>query len=447
MRGLRSFLGLLVILIALGSYLYFVESKKEPGGATEKKEKVFAAVEADKIEEVTVKSESGDRTTLKKSGTEWQIVAPAGAQPDAAEVSGLTSNLSTLEIQRVVDENAADLKQYGLAGPRVQVTFKAGGQTHTLNIGEKTPPGTDLYATVGDQKKVFLISSYLDSSFNKSTFDLRDKAALKVDRDKIDVLDVSMGDRQLRFAKVEGEWRMTAPVAARADFSAVEGLVGRVSSAQMKAVAAADGGDPKQYGLDKPAATVKIGAGSAQATLAIGKSAPEAGNVYARDLSRPAVFTLDSSLVDELKKPAGDFRQKDLFDARAFNSTRVEVVRGGQTTVFEKTKVKDKDGKEQEKWRQTSPAPKDVDNAKVDALLTAVTGARADTYVDSIAKTGLDKPEVTVAIKFDEGKKEDRVAFGRSGSDAYAQRANDPGAAKIAASTLDAIVKALDELK
>ncbi len=91
-----------------------------------KKDKVFT-VESDKIDELTVKSESGERTTLKKTGTEWQIVTPVAAQPDGAAVSGLTSNLSTLELQRVIEENPTDLAEYGLAQPRLEVTFKAGG--------------------------------------------------------------------------------------------------------------------------------------------------------------------------------------------------------------------------------------------------------------------------------------------------------------------------------
>lgn len=447
MRGLRSFLGLFVILIALGAYLYFVESKRTPGSDTDdKKEKVFA-VEADKIDEVTIKSASGERTTLKKSGSDWQIVAPVAAVPDTAEVSGVTSNLSTLEMQRVIDENAADLKEYGLAEPRIEVAFKADGKQHAIQIGDKTPTGTDLYAKLPDQKKVFLVSSYLESSFNKTTFDLREKAALKLDREKVDALEIAAADRQLRFAKTEGEWQMTAPVKGRTDFTAVESLVGRLGTAQMKSIAAPEAADLKPYGLDKPAATVRIGTGSSQAVLLIGAKAPEEGNVYAKDQSRPAVFTLESSLLDELKKDAGEFRQKDLFDARSFNTTRVEIARGGQTIAFEKTKVKDKDGKEEEKWKQVAPAAKDVDAAKVDALLTAITGARADSFQADASKTGLDKPELTVALKFDDEKKEERVAFARSGSDAYASRAGEPGAAKIPASTVDSIVKALEELK
>lgn len=447
MRGLRSFLGLFVILIALGAYLYFVESKRTPGsGDDDKKEKVFA-VEADKIDEVTIKSASGDRTTVKKTGNDWQIVAPINAAPDSAEVSGVTSNLSTLEIQRVVEENAPDLKEYGLAEPRIEVSFKADGKQHALQIGDKTPVGTDLYARLPDQKRVFLISSYLESSFNKNTFELRDKAALKLDRDKVDSLEIVTAERQLRFAKADGEWRMSQPATGRTDSTAVESLIGRLGTAQMKSIAAPEPADLKQYGLETPAATVRIGSGSSQAVLLVGGKAPEEGNVYAKDQSRPAVFTLESSLVDELKKEAGDFRQKDLFDARSFNTTRVEIVRGSQTIAFEKAKVKDKDGKEEEKWRQVAPAAKDVDSAKVDSLLTSITGARADSFVADTAKTGLDKPELTVTLKFDEGKKEERVAFARTSSDGYASRAGETGAAKIPVSTIESIVKALEEFK
>ena len=123
MRGLRSFGGLVVILIALGGYLYFVESKKPAGSDAEKKEKVFT-VEADKIEEFTIKSESGERTTLRKSGSDWQIAQAPGVKPDSGEVSGITSNLSSLEIQRVIDENPSDLTEYGLTQPRVEVALQ-----------------------------------------------------------------------------------------------------------------------------------------------------------------------------------------------------------------------------------------------------------------------------------------------------------------------------------
>jgi Domain of unknown function (DUF4340) len=441
MRGMKSFILLLVVAIPLGYYAYR-DSKKELPSDTPKKDRVFT-VEADKIDEITVKSTSGEQTTLRKSGTDWEITQPAGTKPDNSEVSGLTSNLSSMEIQRVVEENPADLKDFGLAEPRVEVAFKSGGKEQRLQIGQKTPTGSDLYAKIADQKKVFLVSSYLESTFNKSPFDLRDKAVLKLDRDKIDSLDITAAQGETRFEKANTEWKMTKPMESRADFSAVDGLVSKLNSAQMKAMTAAEGGDLKQYGLDKPAATVKLGAGSSQATLAIGSAAAE-GTVYARDLSRPAIFTVESSILDDLKKDPSDYRQKDLFDARAFNSNRIEITRNGQTVAFEKTKGKDKDGKDEEKWRKVVPAAADADSANVESLISTAASSRATGFVDSTAKTALDKPELTIAIKYDEGKKEDRVSFARVGSDGFASRAGVPGAAKVDVATIDGIVKSLE---
>ena len=448
MRGLRSFLVLLAILVALGAYLYFVESKRDPLDTGPKKDKVFA-VEADKIEEITIRAESCDTTTLRKSGSEWQMVDPVAARPDSAEISGLTTNLSSLEIQSVVQENAPDLAAYGLDKPRVEVSFKSGGgQEQRLQIGQKTPPGTDLYAKRANDNKVFLISSYLDSTFNRGTFDLRDKTVLRVERDKLESVEVAAGGREMKFVKSGAEWQIAAPVQGRADFNAVDGLVSRLTGLQMKSVAdaEADANELKKYGLDKPAATVRLGSGSSQASLAIGGTAEE-GSVYAKDAARPAVYTIEAPLLDELKKAPDDFRQKDLFDARTFNATRLEIARGGQTFAFEKAKSKNKDGQEEEKWRQTSPQAREVDQAKVESLLSAITGARATGFAAASEKSGLDKPELTVTIKFDDGKKEERVAFARGGGTAYASRSDAASIAQIEAATIDAIGKGIEELK
>lgn len=434
MKGLRSFLVLLVVAAALGGFLYY-DARREP--ASEKKQdKVFAGLQANKIDQVVIKAVSGDRTSLQKQGSNWQITQPAAAPADEAEISGLTSNLASLEVQRVIDEQASDFKQYGLDPARIEVTFKADGKEHALQLGQKTPTGADMYARLPGQPRVFLVSSYLDATFNKSTFDLRDKTILKIDRDKVDRVEIESADRTVALAKRGAEWRITAPMDARADFAAIEGILGRLNTSPMKAIIE-ESKELKEYGLDKPSATVRVISGSAQAGLAIGKSAGE-GVVYAKDLSRPMIFTVDSALADELKKPADDYRIKDLFDARAFNTTRVEVTRQGQTVAFER----DKDA-----WKQVTPAAKPADAAKVDALLTALTNARATGFESKAASTGLESPELTVAVKFEDGQKQEKVSFARKGADAFARREGDATAAKIDAATLDGIVKALDALK
>jgi hypothetical protein len=437
MKGVRSFLVLLAVAAGLGGYLYY-DSKREPADQ-KKQEKVFAGVLSDKIERVTVKAVGGDQTTVEKQGAAWQVMQPAPVPADEAELSGITSNLASLEVQRVVDDQPTDLKQYGLDPARIEVRFTFAGKEQKLLLGQKTPTGTDLYAKVPDTPRVFLVSSYLESTFNKSSFDLRDKTILKIDREKVDHLEIDTPERTLKFAKQGADWRITSAADARADFGAIEGIIGRLNTTPMKSIASPEAANLEEYGLEKPAATVRVTSGSAQAGLAIGKSAGT-GVVYAKDLLRPMVFTVESALLDELKKPTDDFRVKDLFDARAFNTTRIEIARNGQTLAFEKEKGKDE-------WKQVAPAQKAADGAKIDALLTALTNTRANGFVDTIADMGLETPVLTVSLTYEDGQKHEKVAFARKSADTYARRDGDGSAEKIDGSVLDAIIKSIESLK
>ncbi len=445
MRRLWSTLALVVVLGGLGAYIYF-DIWKQPETSASKQEKVFGSLQTDKIDEVKIKSESGDVTTVKKGGDGWQISAPVAAKASESEVSSITSALGNVELSRVIEDHPSDLKQYGLETPRIDVEFKSadGKSSGHLFVGQKTATGSSLYARRNDDPKVFLIPSFQESTLNKSTFDLRDKALMTFQRDKVDGIEVNTDGKAIQLAKEGADWKLTRPVAARADTSAVEGLIGRIETAQMKSVETNDvkPDDLKKYGLDKPAATVALNLGSARATLLIGGKSGD-DNVYARDSSKPTVATVEKSLADDLKKTADDYRRKDVFEFRAFNATHVEFTRKGQTVAFERVKG-EKD--QPDKWRRVSPNAADADKEKVEKLLADLADMRVTSFVETTARTGLDSPALVVDAKFDEGKKQEKISFGQSGSDVYVARPGDPGAGKIEADRLNEALKQLDEV-
>jgi hypothetical protein len=449
MRGLRSTIALVVVLAGLGAYIYFVTNTRPEGGdANAKKlEKVFQGLEADKLEEIKVTSGAGDATTLKKDGGVWQLAQPIAAKAEESEVSGITTALGQVEVVRVVDESPANLNDYGLSNPRIEIQFKAAGDKdyRKLSIGDKSPTGSDLFAKRNDEKKVFLIPAMQETSLNRTTFDLREKAVMKFDREKVDGMDVAAGGKTLTLAKDGGDWKITRPVQTKADFGSVEGMIGRLQTLQMKSIAAdnATPADLKKYGLDKPDATVTLNAGSTRATFLIGGKAAD-NTVYARDASKPAVVTIESALVDDLKKGADDYRRKDIFEFRPFNANRIELTRNGQTVVLERVKGQGENAAD--KWRRVSPNPADVDREKMDSLTSKLSNMRAASFVGAEAKTGADKPALTVTVKFDDSKKEEKATFGQSGSDVFVVRAGEPGAAKIDTADFTEAMKSLDEL-
>jgi hypothetical protein len=449
MRGLKTTIALVVVLGGLLAYIYYVTWKQPEGGASAsdtKVEKVFPALQADKIDEIHVHSESGDSTVLKKDKEGWKITEPVAAAAQESEASGIANALAQLDVARVIDENPASLVEYGLGAPRVEIQFKAEGdkELKKLFVGQKTPTGANLFAKKNDQKRVFTIPSFQDQTFNRSTFDLRDKTVVKLDRDKVDHVEINADNKTLELAKAGGDWKLVKPLQATADLGAAEGLIGKVQSAQMKSIVAENvaAADLKKYGLDKPAATVTLSLGSAKASLLLGGKSAD-GSVYAKDASSPMVITVDPALVADLKKGADDYRKRDLFAFRAYDTTHLELARGGQTVAFDK--IKGAKPEDEDKWRRAG-ASVDADKEKMSVLLAKLESLRAMSFADPAAKTGLDMPILTVTAKYDEGKKEERVTFGKTGSDVYASRPGEPGAAKINPTEYDEIIKKLDEL-
>ena len=447
-RG-RSFLILIVLALAIGAYIYFVESKRDPLETTAKA-KVFAGLEPGTLEEIEVKADSGEVTRIRKQDGDWQIVQPAGVPGDSAKTSSLASTLEALEEQRVVSENPSSLASFGLEPPRIAVAFRKAGETEMrrLLVGTKTPTGSDLYAKVDSQPKVFLIASFLEDSLNQTTFDLREKSALTFARDGVDALRLeAAGSPALAFAKKGDTWRLTAPVSASADFAAVDGIVSRLFQAQMKSIAADDvGSDAAKYGFDKPQATATIGLGSTQATLVIGAKQDDT-SVYARDLSRPLVFTVESTLLDELEKKPEDVRRKDVFAFRSFNATSLELTYGGKTFTFAKQPAAADPNASAgaDVWKMTSPEAKDVDQAALTTLMSALSNLRAESFADKPVTGGEDL--VVVARHGDAAApSEDRATIRKSGDTAHAIVTGEPGAFVLAAADVDNVLKQVKDL-
>jgi len=450
MGRFRSTLVLTVICLGLFGYIYFYESKRQASPAEENP--LAFVVQADAIEELTVAPAGGESSTLRKSEGGWDLVEPSAADADDVAVENLAQALASLEIQRVVNDNAVDLAQYGLAEPTVDVGFRAAGDTTPthLMLGDKTPAGTEVYARTGDGNRVFLISGYLEGSFNKTPFDLRDKAILKFERDEVVGLDLAGANGAAALAKNGSDWTLSAPVRASADFSTVEGLIGQIHSGRMTSLTASETGDLSEYGLDRPVASATVLAGETRLTLEVGGPAPS-GSVYARDVSRPLVFTIPQTLLTALDRAPSTYRRKDLFDFRSFNATTLEISRDGITMAFEKAEGDEPDANDGDvgsaRWRQTAPEPKDIDAAALESLVAQLSALRIESYPADGTPTGLDSPVAEVAVTFDDGARQERVAFGRVDTGVYGARSDEPGAGVINETTFQSIMDGFDDFK
>jgi hypothetical protein len=443
MRGLTSTLLLVVVLAGLGGYIYFVENRK-PVENPDAKAKAFD-ITADQIEELQISVADGDISTLKKVDDRWQLVQPVQAEADNSEVNNMTSSLASLDVQRVVDEAPADLSQYGLSTPHLEVAFRVKGQTEfrRLQIGEKTPTGGDVYVKRPDEKRVFLVSSFIDDTFKRSAFDLRDKTILRFDRDKVTGLEITNASGSMQFERKGANWMFVKPRPMRADFAAIEGTITSLSATLMQKFVA-DSATPAelaQYGLRTPSARAAILMGDSRVELELGRT--DNAETYARDPAKPAVVMVAPTIVEDLNKDVTNFRRKELFDLRSFSAKRLEVMRGDQKLTIEK--VTAADGKES--WKNSDG--KEMDAAKVQELLTKLSNVRA-TGFDPATHQALRSPALIVTARFGENKDEDlaeTVTLARAGQEVVASRPDEPGTLKVEAAPVDEILKILDQLK
>jgi hypothetical protein len=150
------------------------------------------------------------------------------------------------------------------------------------------------------------------------------------------------------------------------------------------------------------------------------------------------IFTVAPTVQTDIVKEPGEFRRKDLFDARSFTIDHVEFTRGAETISFDKTT---KDGKDS--WR--SSAGKDVDAMKMEELLSRTTALRAQSFgADGAA--AVKTPVLAVKATYGD-KKMESVTFGRTGSDVFAVRSDEPDTARLDTMAFDDVIKALDAVK
>lgn len=444
MRGLRSLLLLLVVLAGLAAYIKYGLPASNDDGL---QGRVFQGLESDAISAITVTNKAGDTTTLTKQGVVWSITAPVALRGSDMEGSTLANAIAGLNQTRIVDEHPTDLKPYGLDPPTMTVVFTATGsaQPKTLYLGIGSGTGSSIYARTSDNPRVMLVPEYNDGSFNKGVFDLRDKAILSVEREKVDGIDVTLGAERFAFARRGTDWALTAPAPQRADTSLVDGLATALSTASMtRAVGEATTPDAlATYGLTSPSATFVVHAGTATATLAIGRDADDT-SVFARDAARPEIFTMAKTAVSDLRKAAAEYRRKELFDMKAFTARSVQITRNGATLALSKVSAT-RDG-EKDIWKRTAPAAGDADGDKVATLLAGLADVRATSDTTPAPRTALSAPVLVAAITFGDPSATERVTIGRVGDRAYARRDDDGTIVAIDAAKLTDVVATLDEL-
>lgn len=329
----KTTLYLFIALIVLGLVYYFWDVK----GAAEReirKERAnsLITVDQDSVGQVTLYHHGDKALTYQRENGQWRITYPVNT---GAEQGNITSSLSTIldaKKDRTISDQLTDLKPYGLDNPQVKVEITYSDTGHAvLLIGDENPTSTSVFVKRGNSDAVYTSKKNLLAQANKGLADLRDKSVLHFTVNDITrfTIDRKSG-RDLEFRKYGGDWRIEG-LNISANNSTIQTTIRRLASSSFVEVSAETDKNPAKYGLNNPEATAKLYTNDSTqvAALVVGdESNPDNSNpnYYVRDLSRPMVFTVRHSTVENLLKSAYDLQDTQLFK-----------VSGPQITAFQIT--------------------------------------------------------------------------------------------------------------
>jgi len=177
----RGLLIAVVILLALSGVLYWSNhhkpSEDTSASTTSPASPAILKFDPGSVAQVALTRRGAAPVTLTRGKDDrWQITAPEPYAADQSVVSSLLASLSALDADRVVEDKASDLKPYGLDDPSVTLDITLKDHTeHKLLLGDNTPAGSDVYAMLEGDPRVFTIASYTKTSIDKGLDDLRDK--------------------------------------------------------------------------------------------------------------------------------------------------------------------------------------------------------------------------------------------------------------------------------
>ncbi len=434
---IRGLMVAAVVFFILAGILYWSEHHKPAEDAT----KVSAAtpailkLDASAITRLDLEKKDAKPLVLTKADSgEWKITGPRPFGADQTAVSGLLSALSSLNSERMVEDKAIDLKQYGLDQPALRLAIsKKDNQTQKLLIGDDTPTGGAAYAMLAGDPRVFTMPTYAKTSVDKSLDDLRDKRLLTVNPDKIRRIELIRRNQTIEFGRNKEEWQILKPKPLRADSFQVGELARKLTDARMDLSSSDTKDAASAFAHATPLATAKVTdeSGTQELQVRNSRAGKTEDTYYAKSSAVDGTYKINSDLGQALDKGVDEFGNKKLFDFGFGDPNRVELHIGSKAYALARSG---------EDWWQDG---KKMDAGTVQALISKLRDLTVDKFLDS----GFANPTIDVTVTSSDGKRVERVRMAKSNHAYVAKRENDPALYQLSARNVDDLQKGAAEVK
>ena len=262
--------------------------------------------------------EKGRSVTLVGKNGDWTVQGSFTDRADPTLVRlllGKASEIVPLDVLRRGDlKGAVSLEALDLKNPKRSVTVTA-GKKKTVSFGIPGPVAGEIYARLGNENEVFLISSELErlAFLPEDTF--RDSRLTIFPPDRVSEMTLSKngGLDRIALKKEPRGWSLTAPASVAADTDAAESWVNTLLRAKIDRWMPSET-DPSICGLDSPSITITVRGDGVKEAVTIWVGSPLPGSpdkFFIRCSDRPGICVV-STIAQALQVTAAALRTKQL---------------------------------------------------------------------------------------------------------------------------------------
>jgi uncharacterized protein DUF4340 len=252
--------------------------------------------EADDIDNIKI-VEGTKELEAQKSGDDWQLKKPIDTKADSNEISTFSSSIRFARVNSFPDP-PVDAKTAGLDAPAIKITLhdNKAKADRTLLIG-KTSSTDRYYARDASRDTIFIIDKEIAEKSRKPIFDWRDKSITKIDREKIDKIEIVRGADTITMLKSGSDWKL--PDEKKLQWDKVSGMLNALDFEKAKDIIDAPKG-LSTYGLDKPKLEVVLRQGSNElARVGLGGDSKMPEGIYLKTSDKPAVKVVSKDVFDK----------------------------------------------------------------------------------------------------------------------------------------------------
>ena len=348
------------------------------------------------IDAIRVRYNEEEQTFTKQDGG-WVLAGAVNGAADADEIMNFLSRVQSGFIMRFKDEQATDLKLYGLDRPRIEFTAraKAKSKTWTLRIGT-TENDKQSFAQRNPDGNVFTVGNLLVNALSRNFITFLDKRLFDFDEKQVAQIHFQHGSETVRLKRdtqAGGAWTIVQPAPANVDPVTINSLLFDLKDVRVEEFIKAE--DLSLFGLDTPKRklSVLLADGSRQ-SVQLGNANSRQDLYFAQRSRDQSQFVISARTVKKIFRTLHDLKNKHLMD---IEEDRVDAI------VIEYPDTTFKLARNKKGWSLVQPEKIESVPAHVGKdILWALGNLEFEAQSDPSHKpenTGLDAPKVKITLR------------------------------------------------